>query len=63
MAKRPIDPSFFNALPEVERFGDQRVHFEQERRMSGDLPDQPDGLPVQPTPGNPVPWKNLSSRR
>lgn len=68
MAK-PVDPTFFNGpfetpLPEADRFGDQRAaHFAQERRMSGDLPDQPDGLPVQPTPGNPVPWKNLSTRR
>lgn len=69
MAQRPIDPAFFNGpfetpLPEADRFGDQRrAHYEPERKLSGDLPDQPDGLPVQSTPGNAVPWRNLRTGR
>jgi hypothetical protein len=50
------DEGFRTPLDESMRWSTEReIHFEQERRQSGNLPDQPDGLEVNATPGNPRP--------
>lgn len=62
--REQFDGPFEKPLPEAERFGDgNRAHYQPERAMSGDLPDQPAGLEVDAAPGNAAPWRNLSQRR
>lgn len=59
-----FDGPFETPLPEAGRFGNgDLAHYQPERRMSGSMPEQPDGLEVDAAPGNAAPWRNLSTRR
>lgn len=54
----PFMPTFPANVPEASRWvPPQPDHCEAERRMSGNLPEQPDR--VYAAPGNETPWKNL----
>ena len=59
--KQPIPPDGFNQPPrEADRFqGNHEIFGAQDRKMSGDLPDQPADLPVNATGETAVPWKDL----
>ena len=60
-----FDGPFLAPLKEADRWpGYMGTHQIPERKASGDLPDQPVGLPVRPLgPDGPVPWKNLTNGR
>lgn len=60
-----FDGPFTQPMREADRFpGAQGTHQIPERMASGNLPDQPAGLPVQPLgKDGPVPWKNLRNGR
>lgn len=49
----PGKEGFTTPLDEADRFSTERVlHNVPERRQSGNMPDQPEGLEVDPAPGN-----------
>jgi hypothetical protein len=56
---KPKQPEcFVEPLDEADRFsGFEEAHAGPERRSSGNLPDQPVGLEVDATPGNPRPFR------
>jgi hypothetical protein len=56
---KPKQPEcFVEPLDEADRFADfEKAHAGPERRMSGNLPDQPAGLEVDAAPGNARPAK------
>jgi len=60
-----IQGPFTQPMRESDRWpGAQGTHEIPERMASGNLPDQPDGLPVQPLgPGGGLPFANLRNGR
>jgi hypothetical protein len=60
-----FDGPFLQPLREADRFpGAEGTHVIPERMMSGNLPDQPAGLPVQPLgPDGTAPFRNLRNGR
>lgn len=65
MAYHDDAPPFMTPPPEAGRFqGNKEMFSDPEKRMSGNLPDQPAGLSVDATgESSDTPWKNLSSGR
>lgn len=60
-----FDGPFSTPFKESERFsGAMGLHQIPERNASGNLPDQPAGLPIKPLDGDgPTPWKGLRTGR